>query len=125
MDLASQLIQTNGEGLGHPKSVFHQLKSFNFSHTPDRDFRRFYPCEISLAHIPVPAHGKEKKKTATHQRHVRSTSICDIIVMLKLCHYVATHRIQDSLEVFFRLFQNEIRYLVVNKKHIEFINCSI
>ena len=27
----------------------------NLSHTPDRDFHCFYPCEIILSHIPIPA----------------------------------------------------------------------
>ena len=34
------------------------------SRTPDRDFRCFCPCEIILSHIPVPARGKDKNRTA-------------------------------------------------------------
>ena len=32
-----------------------------YSHTPDRDFRCFYPCEITLSHKAVPVCGKDKK----------------------------------------------------------------
>ena len=37
------------------------------SRIPDRDFRRFYPCEIILSHIRVPARGKDKKQTAARR----------------------------------------------------------
>ena len=36
-------------------------KMFSFLH--DWDFRCFYPCGINLSHIPVPARGKDKKRT--------------------------------------------------------------
>ena len=40
----------------------------------------FYPCEILLSHIPIPARGKDKKE----QLHLgRKLAICDVIVMLK------------------------------------------
>ena len=38
--------------------------SESFSPIPDQDFRCFYPCEIFLSHIPLPALGKDKKLTA-------------------------------------------------------------
>ena len=44
------------------------------------------------------------------------TSICNIIVMLKLCHHVTSQPIQGFLEVFFMFFQYKMQYLVVNKK---------
>ena len=60
------------------------LGSTSFSRTPDRDFRYFYPREKILSHIPVQAHGKDKKKrTAARRPHAGRTSICDVIVMLK------------------------------------------
>ena len=34
------------------------------SRTPDRDFRCFYPFELIVPHIPIPARGKDKKRTA-------------------------------------------------------------
>ena len=43
----------------------------------------FYPCEIILSHIPVPARGKDKKQTATRKLHADHTLIPDVIVMLK------------------------------------------
>ena len=46
---------------------------------PDRDFRCFYPCEIFLSHILIPALGKDKKE----QPHAGPTSIPEVIVMLK------------------------------------------
>ena len=52
-----------------------------YSCTPDRDFRCFYPYEIILSQIPVPARGKEKKLTAARWPHAGHTSIHDIIVM--------------------------------------------
>ena len=61
----------------------------DFSRTPDRDFRCFYPFEKFLSHIPVPALGK--KRTSSYGR----TSFRDVIVMLKC------QQIQDFLEVFF------------------------
>ena len=86
------------------------------SRTPDSDFRCFYPCKIILSHIPVPARGKDKKRTATRQPHAFRTSICDVIVGLKLSHPVASQRIQDFLDVFFIFFKYKMRYLVVSKK---------
>ena len=35
--------------------------TLNFSRTPDRNFRCFYPCEKILSHTPVPSIGKDKK----------------------------------------------------------------
>ena len=65
------------------------------SSTPDRDF---YPCEIFLSHIPLPALGKEKKNEQQRPQ-AGCMSICDAIVMLK-CHHVASQRIRDFLEAF-------------------------
>ena len=58
---------------------------------------RFY-----LSHIPVKAHGKDKNE----HLHVGRTMICDVIVMLKLCHHVASHHF---VEVFFMFFQYKMR----------------
>ena len=41
-----------------------------FSHTPDRDFRCFYLCEIFISHTPVPTLGKAKKRSAARWPHV-------------------------------------------------------
>ena len=71
---------------------------------------------MSDAHTPVPARGKDKKRTAAHLPHAGRTSIRDVIVMLKLRHHVASQRIQDFLDVFFTFFQYKMRYLVVSKK---------
>ena len=42
----------------------------DFSRTPDLDFRCFYPCEIFLSHTPIPALGKDKKRTAARWPYV-------------------------------------------------------
>ena len=69
-----------------------------------------------LSHIHVPAYRKDKKLTAARRPHAGCSSFCDIIVMLKWRHHVASQRIQDSLEAIFMFFQYKIRYLVVSKK---------
>ena len=56
-------------------------KMFSFLH--DRDFRCFYPCGINLSHIPVPARGKDKKRTVVRQSHGSCTSFHDATVLLK------------------------------------------
>ena len=43
-----------------------------------------------LSHIPIPASGKDKKKSSR-------TSIRHVIVMLKLHHYAASQPIQDMM----------------------------
>ena len=53
------------------------------------------------SHIPLPANSKDNKQIATCWPHTGRTSICDIIVLLKLRHHVASQCIQDFLEVFF------------------------
>ena len=62
-----------------------------------------------LSHIPVPARGKDKKRTTARQLHAGHTSICDVIVMLKLCHHVVSQHILYFLEVFFMFFQYKMR----------------
>ena len=52
------------------------------SRTPNRDFQRFYSCEIIPSHIPVPAIGKIKKRRAARYSHAGQTSIRDVIVMI-------------------------------------------
>ena len=42
----------------------------SISRTPDRDFRFFHPCEIFLSHTPIPALGKDKKRTVARWPHV-------------------------------------------------------
>ena len=64
-----------------------------------------------LFHITVPSGGKDKNE----QPHVGRTSI-DVTIMLKWRHHVAPHQFQDFLEVFFMVFQCQMRYLVVSKK---------
>ena len=88
----------------------------HYSRTPDQDFRCFYPYETILSHIPIPASGKDKNRTAVRQPHAGRMSICDVIVMLKLRHHVASQRIQDFLKASFIFFQYKMRYLVVSKK---------
>ena len=55
-------------------------------------------------------------KIINEQLHVGRTSIGDVIVMFKLCHHVASQRIQDFLQVFFMFVQYKMKYLVVNKE---------
>ena len=81
------------------------IGSSTIYHTPDRDFRYFYPCEIFLSYIPVPALGKDKNRTSARRPHAGRMSILDVIVMLKGRHYVASQQFQDFLEVFF-IFSN-------------------
>ena len=65
------------------------------------DFRCFYPCELILSHIPVPARGKDKKqRTASSMaarwlyvdslRHstVKMTLPCRIFPILKEGVYI-------------------------------------
>ena len=67
---------------------------------------------LILSHIPIPAHGKDKKRTDTSR-----TSIRDVIIMLKYRHLGASQQTHDFLEDFFMFFfQYGIRYLVVSKK---------
>ena len=63
--------------------------------------------------------GKIKKRTIACRQHAGLTSIRDVSVMLKLCHFVASPRIQDFLEAFFVFsnMKNLMRYLVVSKKN--------
>ena len=41
----------------------HTHDGYLYNPKPDRDFRSLHPCDISLSHIPVPALGKDKKRT--------------------------------------------------------------
>ena len=49
-----------------------------FSLTPDRDYCCFYPCEMIISQIPVPAPGKDKNEqphvvhTLAARRYVKS-----------------------------------------------------
>ena len=43
--------------------VFNQEKVKQCSRTPDQDFSCFYRCEITLSHTPIPARGRDKKRT--------------------------------------------------------------
>ena len=66
---------------------------------------RFY---LSRIHVPVPARGKDKKRTTARGQHAGYRSIRDVIAMLKWRHYiiyVASQRIQDFLEAFFMFSQ--------------------
>ena len=71
--------------MGRLAGVFaaHLLKEWIYSHTPDRDFCCFYPCEIILSHIPVPAREKGKNRTAARRQYAGRTLIRDVIKMLK------------------------------------------
>ena len=73
-----------------------------FSRTPDRNTNCFYPCEIILSHIPVPARGKDKNE----QPHVNRTSIRDVIT--SLCRTLALSE--------FSVVQYKKSYSVVSKK---------
>ena len=54
---------------------------------------------ISVVFIPIPALVKDKKQAAARRLHACRTLILDVIVML-ICHHVASQRIQDFLEAF-------------------------
>ena len=72
---------------------------------------------FDLSHIPVPANGKDKKRTAACRLHAGHTSIRVVIVMLKWRHLVKSQCIQDFLEAFFMFFfQHKMRNLVGSKK---------
>ena len=60
------------------------------SPTPDQDFHCFYPCNIILSHILIPACRKGKNRTAARQPHTGRTSIHDVIVKLKLRRHFAS-----------------------------------
>ena len=87
-----------------PKSLMlaHILSSRHiFSRTPDRYFHWFYPCEIILSHISVPARWKAKKQTAALRQHAGPMwRHCNV----KWCHHVASPRIEGFLEAFFMVF---------------------
>ena len=51
----------------------------------------------------IPARGKDKNQTAALWPHADCTLICDVIVMLKWRHNVASSRIGDFLEAFFHV----------------------
>ena len=87
------------------------------SRTPDRDFRCFYPCEIFLSHTPIPALGNDKKN---EQPHAGRTSICNVIVMLKWRHHVASERIRDlwkSFSYFSNIIKWGIKWLARKRIH--------
>ena len=80
----------------------------DFPRTTDRDSRCFYPCEIILCHTPIPAHGKDKKRSAARRLHAANTSI-RVITMLHL----------SVFRIFWKLFpalQYKMMYFVVSKK---------
>ena len=52
-----------------------------------------------LSHIPVPARGKDKKRTAARRRKLAAQRS---VTPLNWRHHVATQRIQDFLEAFFK-----------------------
>ena len=60
---------------------------------------------VVFTHGPVPACGKDIKRTAARRQHAGHMSIRDVIVRVKLRHHVTSQRIQDILEVFF-MFSN-------------------
>ena len=62
----------------------------------------YYPCEIILSHIPVPAHRKDKKQTAPCMPHASHALIHDVIIMLKCHHNVASQCIQEAFFMFFQ-----------------------
>ena len=55
-------------------------------------------------------------KIKNDQPHAGHTSICDVIVMLKRRHHIASQRIQDFLESFCMFYQYRMPYLVVSQK---------
>ena len=83
-----------------------------FSHT-----RSGFPLFLPMWDNSYPYQPKGKiKNTAARWTQAGRTSICDVIVMLKWRHHVASQRIQDFLETFFMLFQYKMMYLVMSKK---------
>ena len=67
-------------------------------------FLLFYPCWIILSHIPIPALGKDKKKTAARRLRAGGTLIRDVIVMSKLRNHVASQLFRIILKSFFKFF---------------------
>ena len=98
----------NQQDEAYQMSLEADRRKVSHSHTPDYDF-----CKI----ISLPACGKDKKPTAAHRSHTGRRSICDVVVMLKVHHHVASQCIQDFMEVFSCFFQYKMRYLVVSKKN--------
>ena len=60
-----------------------------------------YP-DLVWENIPLPALGKDKKRTAARRQHASRTLIRDVVVVLR--HHVPSQRIRDFLEVFFMFF---------------------
>ena len=83
------------------------------SHTSDRDFRCFYPCEIFLSHIPAIARGKDKVLTVARWPHVDR----DVIIIVKITSPCSiTAYAGFSVSLFHVFFQYKIRCLVVSKQ---------
>ena len=85
----------NQQDEAYQMSLEADRRKVSHSHTPDCDFGEI---------ISLPACGKDKKPTAARQLQAGFTSICDVIVMLKLHHHVASQCIHDFIEVFFHVF---------------------
>ena len=65
-----------------------------------------------LSHKAGSTRGKDKNE----QSQIGCTLICDVTVMLKLCHHVPSQHIEEFLEVFFMFFQYKMGCLVMSKK---------
>ena len=69
-----------------------------FSCTPDQEIRDYYPCEVILSHMPVPACGKDKKNShvsAASWSHFDLWCHCNV-KMMSLCHISANWEFSGS-----------------------------
>ena len=67
--------------MGRDSGTKMQMYKVTYSRTPDWDFYCFNQSEIILSHIPIPAHGKDKKN---EQQHAGRMLIRDVICNVKI-----------------------------------------
>ena len=77
-----QFVNINANGVCLGDECLKNLCHIKYSRTPDLDFSCFYPCDI-LSHIPVPAPGKDEKRTAARRPQATRTSTIVVILTLE------------------------------------------
>ena len=63
-----------------------------------------------FTHVPVPARGKDKKRTAARRPHAGQTSSHDVILVFKWRHHVVSQRIQNFSGSLFHAFFSNIKW---------------
>ena len=55
----------------------HLMQRNRIARTPGQEFRCVYSCEKILSHIPIPAHGKDKKRSSARWQHANPRRHCN------------------------------------------------